>query len=159
MIAEHFVAAQSAFTGYAIPENVCCSAPELGIGYISPINGQRSSGFGYRVHPISGGVKFHYGTDFAADHGTDIGCFADGTVRAVGEESGYGKYVIVDHDGCSSLYAHCSSILVQAGDTVMAGQTIAQVGETGLATGPHLHFELQRDGMYLNPEFYCCAEG
>ena len=154
-LTENFLSAQSVYSGHALPDNVCCAAPELGITYVSPIDGLRSSGFGYRVHPVSGEVKFHYGTDFAANAGTDIACFADGTVTMAGEGDGYGKYVIVDHGICCSLYAHCSAVLVQPGEEVTAGQTIARVGETGLATGPHLHFELRQDGMFLNPEFYC----
>jgi len=158
-LVEAFLEAQSVFAGCDIPEDVCCAVPELAIDYASPISGVLSSGFGFRVHPVSGEIKFHYGTDLAADAGAEICCFAAGTVTAVGEESGYGKYVTVSHGSCTSLYAHCSVIEVSAGDTVSMGQVIARVGQTGLATGPHLHFELRQDGMYLDPEFYCGAEG
>lgn len=157
---ERFLEEQSAFDGYAVPANVSYEMPALGIGYVSPVSGVRSSGFGYRVHPISGEVKFHYGTDFAVWTGTEVHCFADGVVELAGEEPGYGKYLIVAHaDGCRTLYAHCSALLVSAGEEVAAGQTIALSGDSGRVTGPHLHFELQRDGKYLNPEYYVAVPG
>ena len=85
----------------------------------------------------------------------EIGCFADGTVTAVGESSSYGKYITVSHQGgFSTLYAHCSRILASSGDTVREGEAIAEVGETGVATGPHLHFELHQGSQYLNPIYY-----
>ena len=97
----------------------------------------------------------HYGVDLAANEGTEILCFADGTVIVVGESSSYGKYCMVEHaGGYSTLYAHCSRITVSSGAAVKEGQKIAEVGETGVATGPHLHFELQKNGTYLNPIYY-----
>ena len=120
--------------------------------------GMTSSGFGYRVHPIHGDVRFHYGTDFAANAGTDVLCFADGKVIEAGYDSGYGNYIKIEHnDEFSTLYAHCSLLLVAVGDEVAKGEKIAYVGETGLATGPHLHFELMRNGKYINPEYYLGA--
>ena len=83
-----------------------------------------------------------------------IGAFADGTVREIGQ-SDYGNYLIVDHDGgFSTLYAHCSSISAQVGDTVQCGEEIARVGQTGNATGPHLHLEIWKDGAALDPSDY-----
>ena len=143
------------YSGENLPENVNMEQAVLGFDYTTPVAGALSSPFGYREHPVEGEDKFHYGLDIAADTGTSIACFADGEVLAVGESSSYGKYLIVDHTGeYSTLYAHCSSICVQSGDTVEQGQTIAQVGETGIATGPHLHFELHRKNTYLNPIYY-----
>ena len=110
------------------------------------------------MHPIRQTVKYHFGTDFAAESGSEIRAFAAGTVLAAGQDAGYGNYVKLDHgDGYVTLYGHCSALLVQAGEHVEAGETIARVGATGQATGPHLHFELLRDGVYLNPEFYLAA--
>ena len=87
----------------------------------------------------------------AADEGTVIAAFADGTVREVGQ-SDYGNYLIVDHaGGFSTLYAHCSSISAAVGDAVSCGEEIARVGQTGNATGPHLHLELWKDGAALDP--------
>lgn len=127
----------------------------LGFDYQTPLNGTVSSGFGYREHPTEGEEKFHYGLDIAADSGAAVSCFADGTVTAVGESSSYGRYCIITHDsGYRTLYAHCSRITVSSGQKVSAGEKVAEVGETGMATGPHLHFELQHGGTYLNPVYY-----
>ena len=138
-----------------LPENVSMQQAILDFDYCTPVNGTVSSGFGYRDHPVEGEERFHYGLDLAADTGTEILCFADGTVTAVGESSSYGKYCIVEHTGgYSTLYAHCSRVTASSGAAVTEGQKIAEVGETGLATGPHLHFELQQNGTYLNPVYY-----
>ena len=138
-----------------LPDNVSLEQAILGFDYCSPISGTLSSPFGYREHPVEGEERFHYGVDLAANTGTEIACFADGTVKAVGESSSYGKYCIVDHaGGYSTLYAHCSRIVTSSGATVSKGEKIAEVGETGIATGPHLHFELHKDGVYLNPIYY-----
>lgn len=138
-----------------LPENVSLEQAILGFDYCSPICGTLTSPFGYREHPVEGEERFHYGVDLAANTGTEIACFADGTVKAVGESSSYGKYCIVDHaGGYSTLYAHCSRIVTSSGATVSKGEKIAEVGETGIATGPHLHFELHKDGVYLNPIYY-----
>ena len=150
-----FLEAQAPYADYAIPANVSYSVPVLPFSYQSPVAGYTSSGFGYRLHPLQGEVKFHYGTDFAAWTGTDILAFADGTVLVAGESDSYGNYIIIDHgDGYETLYAHCSQLDVTSGESVQAGQRIGLVGATGQVTGPHLHFELMHDGTYLNPEFY-----
>lgn len=139
-----------------LPEGVSMEQAILGFDYSSPLKGGvLSSDFGYREHPVEGEERFHYGVDLAADTGTEVDSFADGTVTAVGESSSYGRYCIVAHEGgYSTLYAHCSRITASSGTAVSRGQKIAEVGETGMATGPHLHFELQRDGAYLNPVYY-----
>ena len=152
---EAFLDAQAAFSDRALPANVSYDIPELPFQTVCPVSGNASSGFGYRMHPIKQEVRFHYGTDFAANAGTEICAFASGTVLAAGEDEGYGNYLKLDHgSGFVTLYGHCSALLVSAGDWVEAGQPIALVGATGLATGPHLHFELIHEGVYLNPEFY-----
>ena len=138
-----------------LPDNVCLEQALLGFDYCTPVMGTLTSGFGYREHPVEGEERFHYGVDIAAAAGTEIGCFADGIVTAVGESSSYGKYITVSHQGgFSTLYAHCSRTLASSGDTVKEGETIAEVGETGIATGPHLHFELHQGSQYLNPIYY-----
>ena len=150
-----FLDTQAAFSEYEMPENVTYAMQELPFSYLIPVGGYSASGFGYRLHPILGEVKFHYGTDVAANSGDDRGAFAAGTVSFAGEDENLGNYVTVDHgDGWQSLYAHCGTVYVKAGDTVRQGQKLALVGATGLATGPHLHFELTHDGVYLNPEYY-----
>lgn len=141
-----------------LPRNVSLEQTLLGFDYRSPLAGTLTSNFGYRKHPVEGEERFHYGVDLAADAGTEIDCFADGTVTVVGESSSYGKYCIVAHQGgCSTLYAHCSRVTASSGAAVKKGEKIAEVGETGNATGPHLHFELQRNGVYLNPVYYVAA--
>ena len=138
-----------------LPEGVSLEQAILGFAYCTPVQGTLSSSFGYREHPIEGEDSFHYGIDLAADTGTAISCFADGTVGAVGESTSYGKYCIVNHkDGYATLYAHCSRINTSSGAEVKLGEKIAEVGETGMATGPHLHFELHKDGIFLNPIYY-----
>lgn len=138
-----------------LPENVNMEQAVLGFDYCTPVMGTLSSNFGYREHPIEGEERFHYGVDIAADAGTAIGCFADGKVTAVGESSSYGKYLIVEHSGgYSTLYAHCSRVTATSGSSVREGDKIAEVGETGMATGPHLHFEVHQDNTYLNPVYY-----
>ena len=138
-----------------LPENVSMRQVILGFDHESPVKGVLSSNFGYREHPVEGEERFHYGVDLAADTGTAIACFADGTVTAVGDSSSYGKKCTGTHaNGCATLYAHCSRISVSAGSAVKEGEKLGEVGETGMATGPHLHFELQKDGVYLNPVYY-----
>lgn len=138
-----------------LPEGVSMEQAILGFDYCAPVAGTLSSDFGYREHPTEGEERFHYGVDLAADVGTEIRCFADGTVTAVGDSSSYGRYCVVAHQGgYSTLYAHCSRVTVSSGAAISRGNKIAEVGETGMATGPHLHFELQREGTYLNPIYY-----
>ena len=138
-----------------LPDNVCLEQALLGFDYCTPVMGTLTSDFGYREHPVQGEERFHYGLDIAAAAGTEISCFADGTVTAVGESSSYGKYITVSHGGgFSTLYAHCSRILAASGASVKEGDAIAEVGETGVATGPHLHFELHQGSQYLNPIYY-----
>ena len=120
--------------------------------FLQPVSGSIVSGFGYRRHPILGGVRFHYGVDIAAPFGTTICAAADGVVVFAGWRRAYGNTVIIDHgNGLATLYAHCSELLVSEGAVVRQGQPIARVGSTGLATGPHLHFEVRRYGEPVNP--------
>ena len=150
-----FLESQAAYSGYSVPETVSYAFDELPFEFTSPVEGMASSGFGYRVHPIFGEVKFHYGTDFSAWTGTSIQAFADGYVLAAGNSDSYGLYLILNHgNGWTTLYAHCSELLVTEGSAVTMGQQIALAGETGQATGPHLHFELMCNNIYYNPEFY-----
>ena len=138
-----------------MPENAYPYQKVLGFAYIPPLEGSIGSDFGYRTHPIDGDTRFHYGLDFEAESGTVISCFADGTVTAVGESSALGKYVTVQHaDGYTTLYAHCRCITASSGQQVRMGDPIAEVGDTGQTTGPHLHFELCQDTVYLNPIYY-----
>ena len=137
------------------PPNVCLMQQVLGFDYIEPVAGAVTDGFGYRDHPIDGDMRFHYGVDMEANSGDVICSFADGTVTAVGESSDLGKYITVLHaNGYTTLYAHCSRITASSAQQVKAGDPIAEVGDTGRTTGPHLHFEMHRDTTYLNPVYY-----
>lgn len=117
-----------------------------------PVDGVISSHFGMRRHPIYGDNRFHYGIDISAPEGTSIYALREGRVIFSGEQGGYGNIVIVDHgDGFITKYAHNKVNLVKEGDVVDADTVIAQVGSTGLATGPHLHFEIKYNGEHVDP--------
>jgi hypothetical protein len=150
----------ASYTGQALPEGVTMDHLSLGtLAWVTPVSGTVTSGFGYRDHPVYGDNRFHHGMDIGAELGTDILAFADGVVDYVGESSSYGLYLQLDHgDGIKSFYAHCDSLAVTKGDTVAAGQKIGTVGETGNATGPHLHFQLSLDGTELDPGCYITPE-
>jgi murein DD-endopeptidase MepM/ murein hydrolase activator NlpD len=121
-------------------------------GLVRPARGRLSSGFGYRIHPISRRRKMHTGIDIAAPTGTPIVAAAPGVVISAGTMRGYGGTVILDHGGgFSTLYAHCSRLLVRRGQRVKAGERIALMGSTGYSTGPHLHFETRVNGRPVNP--------
>ena len=115
-----------------------------------------TSPYGTRVHPVTKTVKTHSGVDIGAGMGTNIFAAADGKVIVSGWNSGgYGNYVVIDHGGgVTTLYAHCSSLLVSSGQSVTKGQVIAKVGSTGMSTGPHLHFEVLKNGSHTNPMAY-----
>lgn len=150
-----FLETQAEFSDLDLPATVSYDNLLIPFDYTSPVSGYTSSGFGYRLHPVENIVKFHYGTDYAVNSGTDIYSFADGTVTEVNWDNGYGNYIRVSHDdGWSTLYAHCSQTYVQAGQSVAKGEKLALAGATGEVTGPHLHFELLHDGLYTNPEFF-----
>lgn len=152
---EAFQTAQEAYVGYATPETVSYANLCIPFAFESPVKGVTSSGFGYRIHPIDGVVRFHYGTDYAVETGTPVMAFADGHVSMTGYEKGYGNFVEITHtDGWKTLYAHCSEVTVNWDQDVKMGEVIALAGETGEATGPHLHLELTCDGYYTNPEFF-----
>jgi murein DD-endopeptidase MepM/ murein hydrolase activator NlpD len=114
-----------------------------------------SSGFGYRIHPIGGGSKMHKGIDLAASPGTKIFAADSGTVRFSGWKGGFGYCVIIDHhNGYTTTYGHCRKLVADTGDNVRRGDYIAEVGSTGAATGPHLHFEVRQKDVPVDPVQY-----
>lgn len=119
----------------------------------SPLEFSRmTSGFAMRVHPITRAWKAHLGVDYAAPHGTPVRSVGEGVVDFAGRQSGYGNVVSIRHSGGrSTLYAHLSEIHVQPGQKVQQGQRIGEVGATGFATGPHLHFEFKVGGEHVDP--------
>ncbi len=124
--------------------------------YIKPISGGRiSSYFGYRKSPGGIGSTYHKGIDWYVPLGTPIYASSGGTVRSAGWGSGYGYVVYIDHpDGRQTRYAHCSRLVVSAGQYVKQGDLIAYSGSTGNSTGPHVHFELRINGEAVNPLDY-----
>lgn len=144
------------YTGPKLPDNTTMDRYALGIEKtVTPLVGRMTSEFGWREHPIEGGEKFHCGVDLKADTGTPVLAFASGTVDYIGESDIYGQYLQLRHsNGVTSFYAHCSKLCVQQGQKVAAGEKVAESGATGEVTGPHLHFEMKKDGVRLNPAYY-----
>ena len=123
--------------------------------YIYPVSGRVSSSFGRRKAPKKGASTYHKGMDFAVPTGTAIRATSGGVVTKAGWGSGYGYVVYIKHpDGKESRYGHCSKVLVKAGQSVKQGEKIALSGNTGISTGPHLHFEILVGGSQVNPLKY-----
>lgn len=124
---------------------------------VKPVSGEVISGFGMRMHPIKGIRKMHTGIDFTANLNTPVHAAGDGIVRLAGQSrGGYGIQVEVDHGGYGYItkYAHLSSTVVQQGEHVKRGQIIGYSGTTGLSKGPHLHYEVIKDGQKIDPIDY-----
>ncbi len=139
-------------TKYNIPSNY------TGGAFLWPSNNTHlvTSPYGYRIHPVTGKSRFHAGIDIGAAYGTSILAANAGVVIVAGYNAGgYGNYVVINHGGgYTTLYAHCSSLLVSVGQSVSRGQVIATCGSTGMSTGPHIHFEVQLNGQTTNPMQY-----
>ena len=117
-----------------------------------PVQGHLTSGFGERFHPILGYERFHAGVDLGAAAGTPIVAAADGRVVSAGWAGGYGRAVAILHGGgIETKYGHMSRIAAYAGESVRRGDVIGYVGSSGLSTGPHLHFEVMKNGRPVNP--------
>lgn len=125
------------------------------IGYVPTM----TSPFGYRWHPVTHEYKLHTGMDLGVPSGTPVYAMAEGRVILSQYSDSWGNYVIIYHgNGISSLYAHFSKRLVSVGETVKAGQQIGLSGSTGWSTGPHLHFEIRKDGTPIDPTpYYICG--
>ncbi len=121
---------------------------------IWPASGKVTSEYGYRTHPISGKYAMHGGIDIGAEKGSPIKSVFDGKIIKNGYSNSYGYYVIISHgDNFETLYAHCSKLLLETGDEVKKGDTVALVGNTGKSTRPHLHFEIRIGGCRVDPRW------
>lgn len=117
-----------------------------------PVLGHLTSSFGMRMHPILGYSRMHQGVDFGAPMGAPIVAATDGVVSFAGRHGGHGNYVRLNHSGgIATGYAHMSRIIARVGERVRQGQLIGYVGSTGMSTGPHLHYEMYRNGQPINP--------
>jgi murein DD-endopeptidase MepM/ murein hydrolase activator NlpD len=141
--------ALAALEQYLLTEDTIAASIPTG----NPVeNGWVSSFYGYRIDPFNGKKTFHEGLDIAGKTGSDVLAVAEGIVTWVGERGGYGGLVEVDHgNGYVTRYAHNKTIKVKKGDRVAKGETLALMGSTGRSTGPHVHFEVLRDGQHVNP--------
>lgn len=144
-------------SGSANTPNLASTVPLAGANLPSiwPVHGQVMSGFGERLDPLDGEGAFHAGMDIAAPTGTDVVASADGIVLSAGPDAGYGNSVLIDHGyGIQTRYGHLSRVDVVVGEGVKRGQVIGEVGMTGRATGPHLHYEVHVQDTPVNPAKY-----
>ncbi|MFO8144649.1 MAG: M23 family metallopeptidase [Candidatus Syntrophosphaera sp.] len=126
-----------------------------GIPAIYPTFGRMSDGWGWRYHPVTLEFEFHKGLDIANKTGTPVYATADGVVSKARRENGFGKVITIEHtDGYQSLYGHLDSFEVRPGQVVCKGQIIGAIGNTGVSTGPHLHYGVSRNETALNPTLY-----
>ena len=130
-------------------------AASRSVSFIWPADGYVSSGFGWRVHPVTGEELFHEGIDIAADEGSRVYAAGAGTVTFRGWDGGYGRLIVIEHaGGLETWYGHLSGYEVVQGQRVSAGQIIGYVGQSGTTTGPNLHFEVRKNGKALDPANY-----
>jgi len=145
--------------GTAAAGVVVMPAHPVGSGFVRPVDGARiTQGFGcttFSFEPVDAGCPgghWHSGIDLAASTGTPVYATQSGVAQVVRSASGYGLHVVIDHGGgLSSMYGHLSSVAVLSGEYVDAGQVVGAVGSSGNSTGPHLHFEIRRDGIPEDP--------
>ena len=123
-------------------------------GFILPLKGKIDSGFGMRRHPVYGDVRMHTGTDIDGNTGAPVVAAKEGRVILAAVFGGYGNCVIIQNGGVSTLYGHLSTIDVSVGNSVNKGEFIGRVGSTGVATGPHLHFEVRINGDPKDPMLF-----
>ncbi len=119
--------------------------------FITPLEGEITSLFGERIHPVFNTVKQHNGIDIYGDYGDEIKSTIDGTVVEIGDDVDLGKFLRIKNGIYDTLYAHCSKITVKEGQKVKQGEIIAEVGDTGFTSGTHLHFEIWVEGKAVNP--------
>lgn len=145
-----------AFTG-ACRSSICESQYRGDIGFESiikrPVSGGRvSSNYGWRLHPITHTQRMHTGIDYAVPTGTEVKAAQHGKVVFAGKQGGYGNLLVIKHNSTyRTVYAHLDKFKVSIGDWVNLGDVVAYSGNTGLSTGPHLHYEIRKNGLSLNP--------
>ncbi len=124
--------------------------------FLKPVDGRISSHFGTRKHPLLGVARHHDGVDIACRSGSEVRAVLPGKIIRAGRAGGYGNLIGIAHTGdfSESRYGHLSTVLVKSGQVVRAGDLIGYSGNTGLSTGPHLHFELFQEGRLVNPEAF-----
>ena len=131
------------------------AALELEYLFIWPVIGRISSPYGNRRSPITGRQQFHTGIDITSPRGTPVRAAMSGRVITVTRNNVYGNYIVIGHhSGLRTMYAHLNTTRVRAGDYVETGQSIGDVGTTGISTGPHLHFGVFRNGVTVNPRSF-----
>ena len=143
------------FTSLETLEGICFEDVDTGIEMTVPLEDYViTSPFGYRFSPLSGETGVHTGLDMAADYGQAVYAAADGVVTDSAWDNSYGNYVKIQHkNNTVTIYAHCSSLCVDEGEKISAGDRIARVGSTGASTGNHLHFEIRKDNIRINPKY------
>ncbi len=143
------------------PEGATFSPVTVFGSVLYPVEGGTiSCGFGYRTHPVTGKRDFHTGIDIAAAPGTRIMAAVSGRVHDISESETYGNVIVLDHGaGFYTVYCHCQKIIAPLGANIKSGETIALVGDTGLTTGPHLHFEIRKDGLCADPMWVFDKDG
>lgn len=140
--------------------DVTCEPLATGSWTLPVVRYTLTSGFGSRVHPITGAVRVHTGIDMAAPTGTPVRAATNGVVEVAGPSSGYGNLITIRHaTGIETYYGHLSRIDVRPGSTVSTGDLIGAVGSTGNSTGPHLHFEIRHNGTPANPDPFLREKG
>ncbi|MGI5967404.1 MULTISPECIES: M23 family metallopeptidase [Anaerotruncus] len=140
-------------TGTRQPPESCADEPILVSARVDPpAGGKVTSAFGYRTHPITDSDDFHRGVDIAAAQGTAIRAALPGRVAEIGSSQIYGNFITLDHgDGLTTTYCHCELIIAPQDANLRQGELVATVGSTGISTGPHVHFEISKDGTYYDP--------
>lgn len=119
----------------------------------------KTSGYGYRMHPITGKRHFHTGIDYRSSIGTSVHASMNGVISDTGMLGNYGLYIIIKHDGgYETVYSHLNKVNVKINDRVLSGQIIAESGNTGISTGPHLHFEIRKNGIPLDPKDFFAGD-
>ena len=140
------------FSSLPVPDYATMAPITINYPLTPPLSGKITSGFGYRLHPVTGERDFHTGLDIAAAEGTPVVAALPGTVTEVGYDGIYGNYVRMSHGtNIETRYCHCSEILVEEGRQLREGERIALSGSTGMTTGAHLHFEVLADGLLADP--------